>query len=128
MMSTFITVKKESCEQMKQRMYDGCIHMIPSVLTIKVCLLYLMYIVIHYMTPYLYIQLCVPRTMLGFLLSPMMVTAPHCKAIRWIFTYTSTSIDSMWILIGTWLIGCIHEMVMTKPTVMANPTVNVVEE
>ena len=121
-MSAVIAVKEESYERIKQFMYRGCIYMIPSDLTIKVCLLYLTYVVIHYLTPYLYIQLCVPRTMLGFFLSPMMVPTPHCKAIRWMFTYTSTSIDGMWILLGTWLIGLIHAMVLTKQKV------NIVEE
>ena len=129
MMSAFATVKEESYQQMKQCMYRGCMYMIPNTTTLKVCMLYLMYVVIHYLTPYIYIQLCVPRTMIGFFLSPMMVPTPHCKAIRWVFSYTSTSIDGMWIMLGAWLIGQIHALVVYVGTkTKVNVVVNVVEE
>jgi hypothetical protein len=64
-------------------------------------MIYLMYIIIHFVAPHFYIYFCVPTTWKGFLLSPFMVPTPHCKAIRWTSQFTATNIEVMWVSIGS---------------------------
>ena len=62
-----------------------------------------MYMIVHYTAPYLYIQFCTPKTMIGFITSPFIVPAPHCKAIRWTIMYSASNIETMWVVIGVWI-------------------------
>jgi hypothetical protein len=64
------------------------------------CGYYIMWIVMHYAAIYLYPEFCAPYTILGFLLSPFMISAPHCIAMRWIISEGSNIIMAMWIGIG----------------------------
>jgi hypothetical protein len=59
-----------------------------------------MWIVLHYAAIHLYPDFCGPYTILGFLLSPFMISAPHCIAMRWIISEGSSIINAMWIAIG----------------------------
>jgi hypothetical protein len=61
------------------------------------CGYYIMWILLHYAAIYLYPEFCAPYTILGFLLSPFMVSAPHCIAMRWIISEGSNIIMAMWI-------------------------------
>ena len=66
--------------------------------------LYIMWIILHYISSYLYIELCTPPTLSGFLLSPIIAPSPHCTAIRWILYTGGNIITNMWIMIGGWII------------------------
>ena len=66
---------------------------------------FLIWMVIHYITPRLYIYLCGPLTILGFILSPMASTMPHCKALRWLFTVSADNLNAMIVLLGTWFVS-----------------------
>lgn len=66
---------------------------------------YFMWIVLHYIAIYLYPEFCAPYTILGFILSPFMISAPHCIAMRWIITEGSNIIIGMWIMIGGVLVN-----------------------
>jgi hypothetical protein len=37
-------------------------------------------------------------------MSPFMVLAPHCEAMRWVIGFTGTQIRNMWIWIGGYLV------------------------
>ena len=63
---------------------------------------YILWIVIHYISVQLYIKHCVPSTMWGFITSPILVSSPHCKAMRWMLHTGATIIDNMWNTIGVW--------------------------
>jgi hypothetical protein len=45
-----------------------------------------------------------PISISGFLLSPFMVSAPHCVAMRWVITEGSNIIITMWVTIGAYAI------------------------
>ena len=65
--------------------------------------LYLFWIMLHYFSAQLYVYYCAPRGFYGFLISPFLVAAPHCRAIRWIIHNGGNMVDNMWLILGTWL-------------------------
>jgi hypothetical protein len=70
---------------------------------IKVSGIYLLWIVLHYIASHLYVKLCVPNTVIGFIISPFMVATPHCQGLRWIVYNAANIINNMWILMGSWI-------------------------
>jgi hypothetical protein len=70
---------------------------------IRVCGIYLLWIVLHYASSHLYIKLCVPSTVVGFLISPFMIATPQCQGLRWIVYNAASIINNMWILMGAWI-------------------------
>lgn len=46
---------------------------------LKISGIYLLWICLHYFSAHLYIKFCVPNTIIGFLMSPFMISAPHCQ-------------------------------------------------
>ena len=64
------------------------------------CGYYIMWILLHYAAIHLYPEFCAPYTILGFILSPFMISAPYCLAMRWIISEGSNIIIAMWIAIG----------------------------
>lgn len=65
--------------------------------------IYLFWIMLHYFSTQMYVYYCAPRGFYGFLISPFLVAAPHCRAIRWIIHNGGNMVDNMWIILGTWL-------------------------
>ena len=65
--------------------------------------LYLFWIMLHYFSTQMYVYYCAPRGLYGFFISPFLVAAPHCRAIRWIIHNGGNMVDNMWIILGTWL-------------------------
>ena len=43
--------------------------------------IYLLWICLHYFSAHLYIKFCVPDTIVGFLMSPFMISTPHCQGL-----------------------------------------------
>lgn len=70
---------------------------------IKVTGIYLLWIFLHYFASHLYVRLCVPNTIIGFLISPFMTTTPHCQGLRWIVYNAASMINNMWVVLGTWI-------------------------
>ena len=65
--------------------------------------LYLFWIMLHYFSTQMYVYYCAPRGFYGFFISPFLVAAPHCRAIRWIIHNGGNMVDNMWLILGTWL-------------------------
>lgn len=65
--------------------------------------IYLVWILIHFCASHLYVYYCVPMTVSGFLLSPFLISTPHCKALNWAIYNGSNIISYMWIIVGTWV-------------------------
>ena len=70
---------------------------------IKISGVYLLWICLHYIASQLYIELCVPKSVLGFLISPFMTSTPQCQGLRWIVYNAANMINNMWLLLGTWI-------------------------
>jgi hypothetical protein len=71
----------------------------------SVCGYYIMWILLHYAAIHLYPEFCAPYTILGFLLSPFMVSAPHCIAMRWVISEGSSIITAMWVAVAGVLVN-----------------------
>ena len=65
--------------------------------------LYLFWICLHYVAANMYTYYCVPTFFQGFFMSPFLVSAPHCRAIRWVVHNGGNTIDNMWVMLATWL-------------------------
>jgi hypothetical protein len=77
------------------------------ILVIKVLGIYILWIFLHYFSSHLYIKFCVPNTLLGFVMSPLMISTPHCQGLRWIVYNAAGVINNMWIFIGGWIYSVI---------------------
>ena len=74
---------------------------------VKVSGFYLLWICLHYFSAHLYVKFCVPNTVVGFIMSPFMISTPHCQGLRWIVYNAANVINHMWIIIGTWIYSLI---------------------
>ena len=64
---------------------------------------YSAWIVIHTASANAYPYFCASTTFKGFITSPFMVPAPHCRALLWCINSGAAGIDAMWLTCGTWL-------------------------
>ena len=64
---------------------------------------YLLWIFLHYFASHLYVKMCVPNTVIGFVMSPFMTATPHCQGLRWVVYNAANMINNMWIVCGTWV-------------------------
>jgi hypothetical protein len=68
---------------------------------------YLLWICLHYFASHLYVKLCVPNTVIGFLISPFMTATPHCQGLRWVVYNAANMINNMWIVCGSFICSTI---------------------
>ena len=64
--------------------------------------IYVIWIFLHYYASHLYVKYCTHYSILGFLLSPFIVSSPHCTGLRWCLIRGADTINTMWIVLGTW--------------------------
>lgn len=69
--------------------------------------LYLLWILLHYFASHLYIKFCVPKTLIGFVLSPFLTATPHCQGLRWVVYNGANMISNMWVMLGSWICSTI---------------------
>jgi hypothetical protein len=86
---------------------------------INVSGIYLLWIFLHYLAAHLYVKLCVPNTILGFILSPFMTATPHCQGLRWIVYNAANMINNMWIVLGAWI--CSTLLIIKTPLEKVEP-------
>ena len=65
--------------------------------------IYLFWILLHYVASQLYVKLCVPQTLIGFIISPLLTVTPHCQGLRWIVYNGANIISNMWVVFGSWI-------------------------
>lgn len=64
--------------------------------------MYILWIIIHYITTNAYTYFCTPNNFWGLVKSPFMVLTPQCYTIDWISRKSRDIINEMWIIIGIW--------------------------
>ncbi len=69
----------------------------------RIVQIYLFWISIHYIAAQLYVHMCAPLTITGFLASPFMAVTPQCQGLRWVVYMGGDVIQTMWITLGTYL-------------------------
>ena len=72
-------------------------------MTIGIYGIYILWIFLHYVSAHLYTSYCVPNTLYGIIISPILTTTPHCQGLRWIIYNGGNQINNMWITLGSWL-------------------------
>jgi hypothetical protein len=70
----------------------------------RFAIFYLCWILVHYSASHLYTYLCTHLSLYGILISPFIVSTPHCTAIRWLISEGSNSIVAMWTAIGLFVL------------------------
>lgn len=81
-------------------------------LLISITGIYFLWIFFHYFASHLYVKICVPETIIGFLISPFLITTPYCVGLRWVIHTGANTINNMWIILGTWI--CSHFLIIDK--------------
>ena len=76
--------------------------------------IYLGWILIHYFAVHIYARVCVPSTLTGFLMSPLLAPAPHCVGLRWAIHTGGSSISAMWLLMGFALVKFMTPVIAPK--------------
>lgn len=72
---------------------------------IRYILLCIGFITAHYISAHLYIWLCVPYGVKGYVMSPFLTLTPHCQFLRWVTYNGGVCINACWVLLGSWLIN-----------------------
>lgn len=67
--------------------------------------IYFVWIALFYLCSHLHVYLCVPNTIIGFIMTPFLVPSPHCQSLRWVIYNGGNSIMTMWFLTGVWIIS-----------------------
>jgi|TARA_B110000261_G_C13047857_1_gene343021 hypothetical protein len=70
-----------------------------------ILLLPAVWFVVHWIAPRIYIPLCVPDGMYGFIQSLFLTTSPHCVALRYVVSMSCFNINYAWMTLGTTLMG-----------------------
>jgi hypothetical protein len=112
-MYDFVLLLSRMIFDIAQKMYDFVL------LLSKMIGIYILWIILHYISAHLYTHLCVHLSFVGFITSPLIVASPHCIALRWMIMNGADSIQSMWILFGTWIIS---KIVLSKLTATETET------
>jgi hypothetical protein len=81
---------------------------------IKISGVYLMWILLHYIASQLYVKFCTPSDIMGFIMSPFLISTPHCQGLRWLIYNGANMINNMWVMIGAWL--CAHLFILNNNT------------
>jgi len=95
---------KEDRELESEKKTDNLSQIKPYFIYInRSCNIYIFWILIHYISANMYAKYCTPLTLSGFVMSPFLVSSTHCKAFKWMILHGSSTLESMWIILGTWI-------------------------
>jgi hypothetical protein len=74
------------------------------VLTVsKMVYVYLSWYILHIIAAHLYTRYCVPLTIYGMLMAPLLTTASHCVILRWTIINGGNVPMVVWGMIIVWL-------------------------
>ncbi len=72
------------------------------------------WIVIHYIVPWMYIKFCTPYGFIGFLESILLTNAPHCEVLRYSLSLSSYNIKCMWIVWSASILSYLTNNLLVK--------------
>jgi hypothetical protein len=67
--------------------------------------MYVVWVLLHYVSSHLYLEYCVGNSIYGFVMSIFYVSTPFCQGLSWIIFTGSRQMLGMWIIIGTYVSG-----------------------
>lgn len=76
-------------------------------------LMYVIWIILHFISVHTYTEYCTGRTVFGLLSSAVHVSSPFCQGLSWVIYTGSRQILNMWIILASFissklLTGLIH--------------------
>jgi len=74
---------------------------------IRTIAVYLCWLIVYFASTHLYTHFCTNLSVYGFLTAPFMTQTPHCRAFLWSISNGVTIIDTMWVLIGSFILSLI---------------------
>jgi hypothetical protein len=96
--------------------YDLFVNSMMNVAVRGLCI-YMLFIIVHYISSNLYPYICCPLTITGFIMSPFMVMSPYCEGLRWIIYNSGLQIRNMWIWVAGYLIHFAQQTLFSKSDV-----------
>jgi hypothetical protein len=98
-----------------EKMYDNLFYFFKMCNIIyNLSKIYLLWIFLHYFASHLYVKLCVPNTIIGFIMSTIMTATPHCQGLRWLIYNGANVINNMWVICGTYICSNILKLNIIK--------------
>jgi len=67
--------------------------------------IYIIWVIIHYISAHLYTKICAPSGLYGFFLSFILTPSPYCYALRWVIFNGGNCITTMWVILGVWVVN-----------------------
>ena len=80
-------------------------------------LLFLIWVSIHYAAAHIYVMLCTPLSLIGYFESIFLVSTPHCRALNWTLSNSASVIDSLWIIVGLYIINKLAIIRVSRPAI-----------
>ena len=65
--------------------------------------IYVVWTLIHYISAHIYVRICAPSGLYGFILSIILAPSHYCYAVRWALFNGGNVINTMWIVLGVWI-------------------------
>lgn len=69
---------------------------------------------IHWWSMKAYNKYCIPDTLLGYMLTPIMTQTPHCKILLSAHKYSLEAFDSISKLFISWLLVIVHSFAVKE--------------
>jgi hypothetical protein len=67
----------------------------------RIALVYVAWILVHFLSAQFYPKLCAPMSGYGFLITPLLTPTPHCSAMRWMIYQGGVNIGQLWFLFAS---------------------------
>jgi hypothetical protein len=86
-------------------MMESCINALTSstfTATFSAVKVYLFWNTMHWTAIQLYQYFCAPKTLIGYLMTPIMTQTPHCKTLDWVHRTSTNAFNSIATILVTW--------------------------
>mgnify|MGYP001299196063 FL=1 len=86
-------------------MMDLCLATLSSssfISTLSAIKVYLFWNTMHWGAIQIYHQFCAPKTLVGYIMTPIMTQTPHCKTLDWFHRASTDAFNNISILVITW--------------------------
>ena len=67
--------------------------------------IYIIWVIVHYVSAHIYTKICVPSGLYGLVLSFILTPSPYCYTLRWIIFNGGNYITTMWVILGMWIVN-----------------------
>lgn len=96
---------KDEAPQVRENKVIAAFNVVKPYLQIvnSVAGVYILWVFLHFVSANLYVYYCAHASFFGALMSPLLAAAPHCRALRWVLNASAHSIDTMWLILGSWV-------------------------